>query len=147
MALNKDRKSLKEKPSINIEPINIDTAEGFIYPSPEDQIQLGSKLNGDKKTDEEISKNESELSNKVQQTEKEESELIEKIEKKDIPSDSGKIRTSLYIKKEYFEKMQLAAENEGVPASAIVMAALKDFFQLHPELIATKKKSVNWDNI
>ena len=76
MALNKDRKSLKEKPSINIEPINIDTAEGFIYPSPEDQIQLGSKLNGDKKTEEEISKNESELSNKVQQTEKEDRKSV-----------------------------------------------------------------------
>ena len=74
-------------------------------------------------------------------------EKEESIDKKDIPADSGKIRTSLYIKREYFEKMQLAAENEGVPASAIVMAALKDFFELHPELIATKKKSVNWDSI
>ena len=73
MALNKDRKNLKDKPSINIEPINIDTAEGFIYPSPEDQLQLGSKLNGEKKNQEEIYKNESELSNNVPQIEKEES--------------------------------------------------------------------------
>lgn len=141
MALNRDRRTAKEKPSINIEPINPETAEGFMYPSPEDSVQIGSKLNEDKVAVSTTIVDMPELSAKEETAESNDSV------KKETSVESGKVRTSLYIKKDYFEKMQLAAENEGVPASAIVMAALKDFFELHPELIEEKKKTVNWDNI
>lgn len=60
--------------------------------------------------------------------------------------ESKKVRASIYISQEHRDKLVLAADNEGVSISAVVMAALDSLFSDHPEMIKEKrKKSVNWD--
>ena len=54
--------------------------------------------------------------------------------------DPEKVRTSIYIKKEYKDKRDIAANNEAVSQSIIMMAALDDFFEKHPEMIKEKPK-------
>ncbi|MEG1587186.1 MAG: hypothetical protein RR346_09945 [Bacteroidales bacterium] len=65
---------------------------------------------------------------------------------KEQKEEAKKVRTSLYISKDHREQLNLAADNEGVSISAVVMAALDSFFADHPEMIKEKrKKAVNWD--